>query len=314
MYRIGIDLGGTNIAAGIVDDNLTILDSLSIPTRLPTTPETLTHTMACLVQELLERSGIPRDSIRSIGVGVPCTANAETGYMEDAAHLGFDRGPFLAPLSQMTGIPVYFGNDANAAALGEFRSGGYQEDSFIMVTLGTGIGGGIILNGKVWSGINYAAAEFGHMTIRSDGVPCICGRRGCFETYASGYALIRQTRELMAGDRDTLLWQLCGGDLEKVEGKTVFDAAKAGDPAALQLLEDYTTCLADGCANIINIFQPAILCIGGGISKAGSLLLDPLREKVAHRICTPNAKRNTRIVLASAGNEAGIIGAALLGK
>lgn len=314
MYRIGIDLGGTNTAAGLVDDSLKIIDKISVPTVLPTDPDSLTDGMAMLVRQLLSRNQLSAKEIHCIGVGVPCTANEENGCMEDAAHLGFESGAFLEPLRKKTGIPVFFGNDANAAALGEYSTGGYDQDSLIMVTLGTGIGGGIILNGKLWSGINYAAAEFGHMTIRTDGVPCICGRRGCFETYGSGYALIRRTRECMETDRDSLLWQLCGGNPDKVEAKTLFDGAKAGDTAALQILDGYTTDLADGLANIINIFQPAVLCIGGGISKAGDILLQPLRKKTALRICTKNAKRNTQIILARADNDAGIIGAALLGN
>ena len=181
-----------------------------------------------------------------------------------------------------------------------------------MMTIGTGIGGGVILNGKLWDGINGAAAEFGHMTIRYDGVPCTCGRRGCFEAYASATALIRQTRERMETDRETLLWKLCGGDAGRVEARTVFDGAAAGDAACAALLDAYTTYLAEGTANIINLFQPAFLCVGGGVSRAGEALLTPLREKTAQRIYSQNAKRNTQIILAQLDNDAGIIGAALL--
>lgn len=312
MYRIGIDLGGTFIAAGLVDESLRIIDKESVRTNAPRPMEAIADDMAALVRELLARNGLRREDLAAVGVGVPGTANRENGHLEDANNLGFDDEPFVSVLEERLGLPVRFGNDANAAAWGEYRAGGRREDSFVMMTIGTGIGGGVILNGKLWDGINGAAAEFGHMTIRYDGVPCTCGRRGCFEAYASATALIRQTRERMETDRETLLWKLCGGDAGRVEARTVFDGAAAGDAACAALLDAYTTYLAEGTANIINLFQPAFLCVGGGVSRAGETLLTPLREKTAQRIYSQNAKRNTQIILAQLDNDAGIIGAALL--
>lgn len=308
MYRIGIDLGGTNIAAGLVRD-LEILDRVSVKTNAPRPLETIIDDMVDLVHTLMDRNGLKRTDIVRVGVGVPCTANVENGHMEDANNLGFDDEPFLEPLREKLGLPVYFGNDANVAAWGEYKTGGYEEDSFLMVTIGTGIGGGIILNGKLWDGYNFAAGEFGHMTIPGDGSLCTCGRRNCFEACASATALIRQAKEAMERDPLTLLHQ-CG----EVEAKSVFDGAAAGDALCIRLLDTYTTCLAEGIANIINIFQPGTLCIGGGVSKAGTLLLDPLKAKTAERICSKNSRRNTRIVLAKLDNDAGILGAALLGN
>ena len=312
MYRIGIDLGGTFIAAGLVDESLRIIDKESVRTNVPRPMEAIADDMAALVRELLARNGLRREDLAAVGVGVPGTANRENGHLEDANNLGFDDEPFVSVLEERLGLPVRFGNDANAAAWGEYRAGGRREDSFVMMTIGTGIGGGVILNGKLWDGINGAAAEFGHMTIRYDGVPCTCGRRGCFEAYASATALIRQIRERMETDRETLLWKLCGGDAGRVEARTVFDGAAAGDAACAALLDAYTTYLAEGTANIINLFQPAFLCVGGGVSRAGETLLTPLREKTAQRIYSQNAKRNTQIILAQLDNDAGIIGAALL--
>ena len=312
MYRIGIDFGGTSIVTGLVDESMRIIDRASVRTNVPRSMESMMDDMAAMVQALLDRNRLRRDEIVSVGVGVPGTANEENGHIEDANNLGFDDIPFVAPLAERLALPVRFGNDANAAAWGEYRAGGYREDSFIMMTLGTGIGGGIILSGNLWTGVNYAAAEFGHMTIRCDGVPCNCGRTGCFEAYASATALIRQARERMQADHGTLLCQLCGGIPDRLEAKTVFDGARAGDAACGQLLDVYTTCLAEGAANIINLFQPAYLCIGGGVSRAGDALLLPLREKTAKRIYSQNAKRNTQIILAKLDNDAGIIGAALL--
>lgn len=312
MYRIGIDLGGTNIVVGLVEQDFRIVDKCSVKTQVPRSVESMTADMAQMARTLLERNRLLWQDVASVGVGVPGTANPENGHMEDANNLGFDDVPFLPLLAKKIPVPVHFGNDANVAAWGEYLTGGYQEDSFVMVTVGTGIGGGIILGGSLWPGINGAAAEFGHMTIDHDGVPCNCGRRGCFEAMASANALITQAREQMRKHPESLLWSLCGGNAAKVEAKTVFDGAAAGDETARELLDVYITYLAEGITNIINVFQPAVLCIGGGVSRAGEVLLRPLREEVARRVYSRNSKRNTRIELAKLGNDAGILGAALL--
>lgn len=314
MYRIGIDLGGTNIVVGLVEQDFRIVDKCSVKTQVPRSVESMTADMAQMARTLLERNRLLWQDVASVGVGVPGTANPENGHMEDANNLGFDDVPFLPLLAKKIPVPVHFGNDANVAAWGEYLTGGYQEDSFVMVTVGTGIGGGIILGGSLWPGINGAAAEFGHMTIDHDGVPCNCGRRGCFEAMASANALITQAREQMRKHPESLLWSLCGGNAAKVEAKTVFDGAAAGDETARELLDVYITYLAEGISNIINVFQPAVLCVGGGVSRAGEVLLRPLREEVARRVYSRNSKRNTRIELAKLGNDAGILGAALLGS
>ena len=314
MYRIGIDLGGTNIVAGLVEQDFRIVDKCSVKTQAPRSVESMAADMVQMAKMLLERNRLLWQDVASVGVGVPCTANLENGHMEDANNLGFDDVPFLTLLAEKIPVPVHFDNDANVAAWGEYLTGGYREDSFIMVTIGTGIGGGIILGGSLWPGINGAAAEFGHMTIDYDGVPCNCGRRGCFEAMASANALIAQARERMREHPASLLWSLCGGNAANVEAKTVFDGAAAGDETARALLDVYITYLAEGITNVINIFQPAVVCVGGGVSRAGEALLLPLREKVARRIYSRNSKRNTRIELAKLDNDAGILGAALLGS
>ena len=313
MYRIGIDLGGTNIVAGLVDENQKIVDKCAVKTDVPRSVESIVADMVSMVGTLTQRNGLKDGMLASVGVGVPCTANPENGHMEDANNLGFDDVPFLSLLGEQLDVPVYFDNDANVAAWGEYISGGYPEDSFLMATIGTGIGGGIILGGRLWPGINGAAAEFGHMTIRHDGIPCNCGRRGCFEAMASANALIAQARDAMDARPESLLWKLCGGDRDKVEAKTVFDGAAAGDAVSREVLDTYLTYLAEGVTNLINIFQPAVLCIGGGVSRAGDALLLPLREKVAAGIYSKNSARNTRIELAKLDNDAGVLGAALLG-
>lgn len=313
MYRIGIDLGGTNIAAGLVDEKMNIVDRLTVPTNVPRPMAAIIDDMVALTRRLMERGGLTEADILSVGVGVPCTANGENGHMEDANNLGFDDEPFLPLLQEKLAVPVYFGNDANVAAWGEYLYGGYEEDSFIMVTIGTGIGGGIILNGKLWAGVNGAAGEFGHIGLTMEGVRCTCGRVGCFEAYASASALVAQARRVMMYD-DTVLWELCGGELSQLEAKLVFDGAAAGDEVCIRLLDRYTGYLAEGITSIINAFQPANLCIGGGVSRAGDALLLPLKEKVWKGLYSKNSKRNTNITLAKLDNDAGIIGAALLGS
>ena len=298
MYRIGIDLGGTNTAAGLVDENGRILDRANIKTCLPTTLERITQNITALCWQLMEQNHLTKADILRVGVGVPCTANTQTGCMEDADHLGFPGGALVQSLEERLGLPVAMGNDANCAAWGEYKAGGYEGDSFLLVTLGTGIGGGIITNGQLLEGVNFAAGELGHMMLYAGGEDCTCGRKGCFEAHGSATALIRQANRVLPQPI--------------TEAKAVFDGAAAGDVLCRQLLDTYTECLADGFANLINIFAPAHLCIGGGISHAGDALLQPVQEKTMQRIYAKTAKQNTTIVLARLGNDAGIIGAALL--
>lgn len=316
MLRIGVDLGGTNIAAGLVDEEYRILDRASVKTNVPRPPESIIADIARLVKLLCERNNVGRDELDVVGVGVPGTINEDTGYVEYSNNIRFENVPFIRLLGDMIDVPVRFGNDANVAALGEYLAGGHNVKSFVLITLGTGIGSGIILDGKLIKGINFAASELGHTVIKMGGEQCTCGRKGCFEAYASATALIRDTRRALSKmDNEaahSAIWQLCGGDPEKVEAKQVFDAVKLDDKLAKELFLNYTEYLAEGIANIINILQPELICIGGGVSKAGEMLLAPVREKVAGKIFSKNSARNTKIELARLDNDAGIIGAAML--
>lgn len=298
MYRIGIDLGGTNTVAGLVDENGQILDRESRKTNLPTDLKRIVADIVALTHGLLARNGLSKEEIASVGVGVPCTANKKTGWMEDAHHLGFAGGPLVAPLMEQLDIPVFIENDANAAALGEWKGCGYEADSFILVTLGTGIGGGILLGGRLITGVNHAAGELGHMTIAMDGEPCGCGRNGCFEAYGSASALIRHARDAT------------GEDI--TEAKEVFARALAGEQVFVRVLDEYTTHVAVGLANLINIFGPEYICLGGGVSHAGDALLLPVREKTYQLMFAKAAEQKTQIILAKLHNDAGILGAALL--
>jgi glucokinase len=298
MYRIGIDLGGTNTAAGLVDAHGHIVDRESVKTNLPTDLDRIVRDITSLCHILMARNSLEKQDIQMVGVGVPCTANIATGWMEDADHLGFSGGPLKSQLQVALQLPVAIGNDADCAAWGEYKVGGYDSDSFILVTLGTGVGGGIILGGRLITGVNNAAGEIGHMTIHMDGEPCGCGNNGCFEAYGSASALIRHAREA-TGEAIT-------------EAKEVFDRAAAGEQVFVRLLDEYTTHLAVGLANLINIFGPAYICIGGGVSLAGDVLLQPVREKTYDRMFAKAASKKPQIILAKLHNDAGILGAALL--
>ncbi len=315
IYCVGIDLGGTTIKAGIVDEDYRIVKSGAIPTITDRGAEKLIQDMAELVSVLLKEAEISMDEVASVGVGVPGTANKKTGIMEYANNLNMKDEPFILFLKRYFKKPVYFTNDANAAAWGEYLAGsgkGYR--SLVMVTLGTGIGGAMILDGKLYEGCNFAAGEFGHFVIQCEGEPCNCGRRGCFETYASATGLIRMAKQAMETEegRKSSLWNLCSGETDGLNAEMIFKAAKKGDLTAGQTVERYLYYLSVGITDIINVFQPEILCIGGGVSRAGNQLLDPLKRMVDQQIYTRDSQVKTEIVTATLGNDAGIIGAAML--
>lgn len=313
MYRIGIDLGGTNIAVGIVDENRKIIETSSIPTELPRDPEDLAENIAEFVLHILEEKRISHSEIISAGIGIPGTVNPHTGMVEYANNLGFTHVPFAGLLGAYFPFPLYGANDAKAAAWGEYLAGaGTGSSSMIMVTLGTGIGGAMIMDGKLVDGFNYSAGEIGHMVIERNGRSCSCGRKGCFEAYASASALVNDAREEALADPGSLLYKCSGGNLPSIDGRAVFAAAEAGDQRAVIVLDRFLSYLTEGVVNLINIFQPEILCIGGGLSGAGERLLAPLREKAAPLAYSRDCADNTRILCARLGNDAGIIGAALL--
>ena len=313
-YYIGIDLGGTNIAAGLVGVDGTLLTRLSVPTKSGRSAGEIVQDMADLAKKAAEEGNIAWEEIEAVGLGVPGTANKETGMVEYANNLGFYDEPVVSMMEKaLPGKKIRFDNDANAAAWGEYIAGsGKGVSSMLAVTLGTGVGGGIILDGKLYEGINYAAGEFGHFTIDRNGIPCNCGRKGCFEAYASATALISQTKESMLENTQSILWELCDGEIELVEGKTLFDGVRRQDETSLKVFDRYIEYLAAGLLDLINIFQPELICIGGGISKAGDLLLEPLKKVIDQGDYARTSKRRTRIVPAVLDNDAGLIGAALL--
>lgn len=314
MYYLGIDLGGTNIAAGIVDENLTIVKKGSVPTLAQRPIDEVMTDMANLCKSLLAEMNLTVDDIAYAGIASPGTCDSKTGVVEFSNNIVMYNYPIADVLKEKLGVArVYIDNDANAAALAEALAGAAKgAKSAIMITLGTGVGGGIIVDGKIYSGFNHAGAELGHMVIEKDGRPCTCGRRGCFETYSSATGLIKMTKEKMDECPDSLMWQL-SKEAGKVSGKTAFQAKRQGDKAGAEVVDMYVDYLACGITNLINIFQPEVLCIGGGICNEGECLMAPVREIVAKENFARNSAHQTVIKKAALGNDAGILGAAVLG-
>ena len=319
MYRIGIDLGGTNIAAGIVNENFEIICKASVPTGADRPANEIAADMAAICHTVCEKAGIDPSEIASVGIASPGIANHDDGVIEYCCNIPAFK-QFAVCDAVKAGFPVphvFVENDANAAAWGEVVAGSAKgtQDS-IMITLGTGVGGGIIIGGKVISGFNYAGAELGHIVIEVDGAQCGCGRKGCWEAYSSATALIRMTREKLeeceASGRKTLMTDMVA-QAGKVSGRTAFDAKRAGDEAGAEVVAKYVHYLAQGLTNIINIFQPEVLSIGGGISNEGDYLLDMILPLVRAEVYGQGIVKGTDIRIATLKNDAGIIGGAVLG-
>ena len=315
MYTIGIDLGGTNIVAGLVDEKCNIVTTAKVKTNLPRDPQLIIEDMAALCFTVMEQAGVAKEDVAYVGIGCPGTCNVETGEVEYSNNLRFEHVMLGPIMKELTGLPVYIENDANAAAMGEAMAGAARGAAkSVCVTLGTGVGGGIVLDGRIYSGSNYAGAELGHIVIMVDGEPCTCGRRGCWESYASATALIRQTKTAMEKDKDSLMWQLVGGDIAKVSGRTSFDAAQKGDATAQAVVDQYIKYLACGLVNVINIFQPDVLCIGGGVCNQGENLLAPVRKLIEEERYSKYSAKQTKLCVCELGNDAGVVGAACLNR
>lgn len=315
MYRLGIDLGGTNIVAGVVDEEYNIVAKASCKTDVPRPEKEICDSMAEVALEAIKNANISIDDVESIGIGVPGAVNPETGIIEYSANLFFHNWSIVEMMEERLNTKVKIENDANAAALGEYLAGSAKgAKNAIAITLGTGVGGGIIIDGKIYSGSNFAGAELGHMVIVKGGKECACGRQGCWEAYASATGLINLTKEKILTEKPefSYMLKLCDDDISNVSGKTAFDAMAAGDPIAKQVVEEYISYLATGVVNIINIFQPDVLCVGGGVSNQGENLLAPLRAIVERERYTKHNDKQTVICRCSLGNDAGIIGAAYL--
>ena len=310
MY-IGIDVGGTNLKAGLVDQSGTILAVERTPLDFRG-PESFADTLASLAKAVMASGGAAAQDVEYVGIGIPgAVAGGDILY---TANIPMKNVPLEKLFRQHLDLPVLLGNDADCAAVGEWSCGvGRGTKHFIVITLGTGVGGGMILNGKLYSGCG-AGGEVGHIVVQKDGVPCNCGRRGCWEAYASATGLIRETTEAMKAHPESLLHQVAAQNGAE-DGRTSFQAAEQGDETALAVCRSYAEYLASGLTDLVNILHPEAVALGGGVAAAPEyLLLDPVREIVARECYARHVGQVPHIVRAELGNDAGIIGAAMLGR
>ena len=310
-YHIGIDLGGTFVKFGAVDESGNILKKDKIPTPAGYDYGATVSAIAEAVKGMTVDMGTPK----SVGIGCPGVIDGEHGMVVTGGNLGWENKPLVQDLGKQLGIPVTLCNDANAAAYGEYACGaGKEYRSIVLITLGTGVGSGVIFGGKLFTGELGAGAELGHEVIRMDGEPCACGRGGCFEAYASASALVRQTKNAMVCHPESKMWELCKGSADNADGRTAFDGMRQDDETAKEVVERYLGYLAEGIANIVNVFRPQAVLIGGGISAEGETITKPLQKKIDLKILGRGRYAPVTIRAASLGNDAGLVGAAMLAK
>ena len=314
MVYIGVDLGGTGIKAGVVDESGKILAKVSCPTGVERGYGPVICDMAALCKKAVEEAHLTMDDVHSIGIGIPGICDPKTNRVPFCTNLGWHDVPLIEEMHKYIDKPVHVDNDATVAGLAESVAGvsaGVKNSVF--VTLGTGVGGGIILNGKPFIGDHGVASEIGHMIVVAGGELCTCGNRGCWERYASATAIIREGRKFAEAHPDCRIAKAVDGDLSRIEARTVIDLAKAGDPDSLKLFNEYVDMLCAGLVNLINLYDPEVIVLGGGVSHAGEFLLNAVRERMPALVFYKGMPY-AHIELAKLGNDAGIIGAAMLGK
>ena len=308
MYRIGIDLGGTNVAVGIVDEAQRIIAAAGVPTRAQNGAAALLDDIAACARDALAKGGLALTDCVGAGIGVPGTCDVDRGVVRYAHNIGWDGVAVTAELQRRLGMPVFLANDADCAALGEVVAGAAKGcGSALMVTLGTGVGGGFVINGRIWSGHGGLGGEFGHLCIAMDGEACSCGQRGCWEAYASATALIRQARAAAAAHPDSALNRAA-----QISGRSVYAAAAAGDETACAVTAQYAVYVGVGLVSFINALFPEVVLLGGGVSGAGEALLSPVRDYVRAHTFVRDAALLPEVRAAALGGDAGIIGAAAL--
>ena len=314
-YIIGIDLGGMSAKGALFSYDGELLCADKVKTNKNDGFDGTVLILARLARSLAEMGNIEFPSVEAIGVGSPGVVDSNDGIVLRWSNFAWQNVPLAKELSLLTGKKVFILNDANAAALGEARFGATaQYQSSILITLGTGVGGGIVFDGKLIEGYKSAGAELGHITIRKGGIPCACGRCGCYEKYASATALISQTRHAMVDNPESSLWDIVDGKLENVDGRTVFIGARNGDETAKRVVEDYVGFLSEGIADLVNIMRPEAIVLGGGVANEGETLFEPLRKAVDERSYIAMDIVPLKIVGAKLGNRAGVYGAFCLVK
>ena len=311
MIAIGIDIGGMSIKGAAVDSNGRVYEKFSMPFIKGEPGEVTIRKLAEIVKEYIAAHGL-ENKIAGIGIGSPGSLDVKNGVVNYANNLGWNELPVADLMHEVLPYPVRLTNDANAASLGEAKYGaGKSYETIIMLTLGTGVGGGIIINGKLYEGNEGKGAELGHTVIVMDGEPCTCGRKGCLEAYASASALIRETKKAMRSNKRSLMWKI-SPEIDMVDGKVPFEAAKKGDPTANKVLDNYVKALGEGILNYCNIFRPNVIVLSGGVANAGAFLFDKLNKYIEERDYGYKSTPAVKIVPAELGYDSGKIGAAAL--
>ena len=308
-YYIGIDLGGTFVKCGIITRGGEMIIKNQIPTNPELGAKDAARRISLEIDDMINKAGVLREKVAGVGMGVPGMIDGERGIVVYADNLKWQNEPIAKYLEEYSGFKVKVVNDANAAALGEATFGAAKDYSdSVLLTLGTGVGGGIIINKKIFAGNRDAGAELGHMIIKADGRRCGCGLKGCLEAYASATALIKETKRQMLKHKDSKMWEV---GIENVNGKTSFDYAEAGDETARKVVDDYLKMLTVGLINVANIFRPQAIIIGGGISKQKYLDRD-LQKFLNKDIFAGKHGPEVKVLIAKLRNDAGTYGAAAL--
>ncbi len=314
QFIVGIDLGGTNIAAGAMPvDGTREIAMRMIPTQAVDGAIAVVDRIAGVIEEVIAQTraetGAERSDFLGVGIGSPGPLDRARGVVIVTPNLGWRDFPLRDEVASRVNLPATLDNDANCATLGEWWCGAAKGGRNVVgLTIGTGIGGGLILDGKLYHGASDAAGEIGHTTIDSTGRRCKCGNYGCLEAYTSGPAIAERAREVLEGDDDSLMLSLVDGDVSRITAQTVFDASRRGDRIALDVVRDTAHFLGVGISNLINIFNPDIFVIAGGVTQAGDLLFDPLRAEVRRRAFRP-AVEACQIVPGALPLSAGVVGA-----
>ena len=311
MYSIGVDIGGSKIAAGVVKDDYTLVSKKALPFPHTGDPRDSIVTIQSLIRDLIEENHLRTEQIAGIGLAVPGSIDYDRGVVIDAHNLDYHDFPLCRLVGDgFPGVTVYVENDANAAALAEYYSGAFRGcSSGLLITIGTGIGGGLVLDGKIFVGGKKNGFEFGHAVLLFGGEPCTCGQRGCIESYCSATALVREGRKAANQHHESMMFQRAQGDLTKINAKLVMDCAREGDPVACEVYNQFTNYLGATACTAIALFDPEIIAFGGGVSNDGEFLLAPIREYAKKYAFFKN---HAKIVTAEMKNDAGIVGAAML--
>lgn len=313
-FYIGVEIGVRNIAIGIIDKNQKLVRKVSTPTDKDKSFEGVIKDIYELIEKAIDEEGLELKQIKSIGVGCPGITDNDKGIVLRNYSLNFENANIRHELQKYINVPVYVENDANCVAISEYLLGAaYGTSSSLTIKIGNGIGGGLIIDGSIYNGFNFGGTEFGHMVINQNGRQCTCGRKGCWEMYASASALIEETKKVTAENPDSIIMSLVNNDINQINETTAYEAAKQGDIYAKKVFDDFIEVLAEGIANIVNILMPSVVIIAGPINKLGESLSKPLISLLSQKIYCKGLKL-PEFKMAETGGGAIILGAAMLGN